>query len=98
MVGVGNNTLARVDVRRRQVANGECGHDHAARDALSEGCDEVGSPWREFFDGSDAAQHFVKRVELRLELRMEFGEEAGRQQFSGGGIVAFAQDRKSTRL
>ena len=39
----------------------------------------------------DPKQHFVKRVELRLELRMEFGEEAGRQQFSGGGIVAFAQ-------
>ena len=46
---------------------------------------------RELADGGDAAQQFVERVELRAQLGMQFGVQAGAQQFAGGQVVALAQ-------
>src|SRR5208282_4100081 len=88
---VGEQILTGIDMNAGQAARGESGGDNFARKHLAVGSDVVVGAGSDFADRANAAQQFIQLFEVGAEVAVEFGEQGGAEQFSGGIVVAFAQ-------
>jgi hypothetical protein len=88
---VGEQALARIDVDSGQSAGNEGGGDDLAGENFAERGDVIVGAGSDFADRADAAQELVEVLEVGAEIAVEFGEERGAEEFSGGIVVAFAE-------
>src|SRR5271165_197636 len=68
MLRVGNDDLPRIDQCCGNIAHEKCRSGNHARQSLAERDNVIGGARRQLSNGSNAAQEFIQRVELRAKL------------------------------